>query len=53
MSEIGCYWLELLLIAKQLLLAHEPQHTLMVDHIAAILKFCCDPPVPVIRKLKS
>jgi len=43
----------LLIMAKQLLLAHEPQHALMVDRIAAILKFCCDPPVSVIRKLQS
>ena len=52
MSGIGCYRLELLLMAKQFLLAHESQHALMVDRIAAILKFCCDPPVPVIRKLQ-
>jgi len=40
-------------MAKQSLLAHKPQNALMVDHIAAILKFCCDPPVAVIRKLQS
>ena len=43
MGGIGCYRLEQLPKAKQLLLAHEPQHALMVDRIAAILKFCCDP----------
>jgi len=52
MSGIGCYRLELLLMAKQLLLAHEPQNPLMVDCIAVILKFCCDPPASVIPKLR-
>jgi hypothetical protein len=40
-------------MAKQVLLAHMSQHALMVDHIAAILKFCCDPPVAIIRELQS
>ena len=53
MSGICRYWPEFLLMAKQLLLAHEPQNALMVDRVAAILKFCCDPPVSVIRKLQS
>jgi hypothetical protein len=46
MSGIGCYRLELLLMAKQSLQAHEPQNALMVNHIAAIMEFGCDPPVP-------
>lgn len=53
MCGIGRYQLELLLMAKQLLLAHDPQYALMVNRIAAIPKFCCDPPVAVIRKLQS
>jgi len=53
MSGIGCYRLELLHMAKQFFLAHEPQHTLMVDRVATILRFCCDTPVPVIRKFQS
>ena len=40
-------------MAKQVLLAHMSQHALMVDHIAAILKFCSDPPAAIIRELQS
>ena len=48
MSGTGCYRLEFIFMAKQLLRAHEPPQALLVDRIAAILKFCCDPPVLVI-----
>jgi hypothetical protein len=42
-------------MAKQVLLAHMSPHALIVDvdHIAAILKFCSDPPVDIIREMQS
>jgi len=39
MAKIGCHGLEFSLQAQQIILSHESQHTLVIDRIAAVLKF--------------
>jgi len=53
MAGIGCYWLELLLMAQQAIQMHEPQHPLVVNRIAAILELYRNPSIAVARKFQS
>ena len=53
MAGIGSYWLELLLMAQKAIQMHEPQHTLVVNRIAAILEFCRNPSIAIAGKFQS
>ena len=53
MAGIGCYWLEQLPMAQQAIQMHKPQHPLVVNRIAAILKFCRYSSITVARKFQS
>ena len=50
---IGSYWLELLLMAQKAVQMHEPQHTLVINRIAAILEFCRYPSIAIAGKFQS
>jgi hypothetical protein len=53
MAGISSYWLELLFMAQQAIQMHEPQYSLVVNKIAAMLELCRNPSIAVSGKFQS